>query len=186
MLGSATSCQGVTAALILSVFNIPVCGICLLDIFSLVELSDVMLVRVYGVSASVSLLIQAVTTGLLTSVGGLASNPGNLYISTWINTVISLTIVLRCMDGYRSVNLPPYEHLHLGNHDAMGESMARQQARPQAALVRMPSMRSSKTSSTDSSQENEVKYLEPNPFLTLPAPPAYSEPTRELVITRGP
>jgi hypothetical protein len=188
MLGTTASCPEVTAALILSGFNIPGCGICVVDISSFVELSDVVLVRVYGVSASVSLLIQAITTGLLTSVGGLASNSGNLYVSIWINTLISLTIVLRCMDGYWSVISSSSEHLKLDDHEA-----SEQQAHPQSGLVRVPSMRSSKTSNTETSQENEVQNFglieassEPPRFLALWAPPAYSEPTRELVVMREP
>ena len=189
MLGTTASCQEVTTTLILSVFNIPLCAACLLNISSFVELSDLMLVRVYGVSASVSLLIQAITTGLITSVGGLASNSGNLYVSTWINTLIGLTIVLRCMDGYWWVISSSSEPLKLDDHEASEE-----QARPQSALVRVPSVRSNKTASTGSSRENELiknsGLIEassgPPRFLALQAPPAYSEPTTELVIMREP
>ena len=185
MLRTVASCQGVTASLILSVFNIPVCVVCLLNIFSVVKMSGLMIVKFYGLSASVSLLIQAITAGLLTSLGGLASNPGNLYVSTWINTLISLIITVRCMDGYRSVISPSTDHLKLDGGDTMEKTIAFPSARPQTAIIRVSSARSSKTSSTAVSEDEEAK-TEPPPILALPAPPAYPEPTRKLVPMREP
>ena len=184
LLGTTASCQGVTASLILSVFNIPVCIICLLNIFSFVKISDAGLVKVYGLAACISLFFQAITTGLLTSVGGLASNPGNLYISTWINTLISLIIVLRCMDGYWSLtSMSSSDRLTSDDLETAEESsVAFQPAQPRAASLRLPSVRSSNTSSTEISQDKPREILLEPPPLSLPAPSTYAEPSRELVL----
>ncbi|KAL3771883.1 hypothetical protein ACHAWO_008669 [Cyclotella atomus] len=106
MLRTTKSCRGVSTAVILGIFNLPICLVCIFNIFAFLRLTDATAVKLYGLCAALSVVIQAVTTSLLTTMGMLGSNPGNLFLSTWINTVISLVIGLKCIDGYWAVDIP--------------------------------------------------------------------------------
>ncbi|KAL3783828.1 hypothetical protein HJC23_005321 [Cyclotella cryptica] len=103
MLSTTSSCQGVSTALVLSVLNIILCLLCLFGgALSFWRRCNECIVRLYGVVGSLSLILQSVATGILTSEGGMGSNAGNLFITTWTSTVLSLIILIRCIDGYLS------------------------------------------------------------------------------------
>ena len=164
MLKTTSSCENVSAAFILSIFNIPICMACLFNVFSFLRVKDAVLVTMHGASAGVSLVIQATTTGLVTTSGGLASNPGNLFISTWTNTLLSLFILLQCIDDYRLAisspeGLEPADDRIFAKSDAYFSSVRRP--------MRARSTRTNDTPSTDVSDEEVVEVLN----IQLGAPP---------------
>ena len=204
MLETTSACQNVSAAFILSIFNIPICMACLLNVFSFLRVKDAVLVKMHGASASLSLVIQTTTTGLVTTPGGLASNPGNLFFSTWANTLLSLIILLQCIEDYRLAISSP-EGLELTGDRSLTKANAYLSSTFQP-IQRAQSTRTSETPSTDVSDDRglepsiepsniHMKRLElPNtdiqhrasPLLALPAPTAGPAATRQSPPTAFP